>query len=146
MHKLFQVSHGRLHSPIRNRIRDSRILSPSLLFHTSTKTPGLKSKLDFIVNEVEELQYSQPTKKITQPAPETDDSSDVTCPTVAERTTVQISHPWPEWVDLMECLLKRGYIEGDGYPFRNSELGAKGSNHIRTACLNFARDRYDLIR
>jgi hypothetical protein len=142
MHKLFQVSHGRLYSPIRNRFRDSS----SLLFHTSTKTPGPKSKLDFIVNEVEELQYSQPTNKITQPAPETGDSSGVTCPTVAERTTVQISHPWPEWVDLMECLLKRGYIEGDGYPFRNCDLGAKGSNHIRTACLNFARDRYDLIR
>ncbi|XP_059447374.1 uncharacterized protein LOC132178831 [Corylus avellana] len=146
MHKLFQVSHGRLHSFLRNRFRDSRILSTSSLFHTPTKTPGPKSKLDFIVNQVEELQYSQPTKKITQPASETVDSSDVRCPTEAERTTVQISHPWPEWVDLMECLLKRGYIEGDGYPFRNSELGAKGSNHIRTACLNFARDRYDLIR
>ncbi|KAK9277769.1 hypothetical protein L1049_007316 [Liquidambar formosana] len=57
---------------------------------------------------------------------------------------VQISHPWPEWVQLMERLLKKGYFEAD--PFQSGEMGAKDSNRIRTACLNFARDRFDLIR
>ncbi|CAN1765780.1 Zinc finger protein VAR3, chloroplastic [Linum perenne] len=57
-----------------------------------------------------------------------------------------ISHPWPEWVDLMELLFKRGYYEVDGNPFQAEELGAKETNSIRTACLNFARDQFGLIR
>ncbi|CAK7326800.1 unnamed protein product [Dovyalis caffra] len=61
-------------------------------------------------------------------------------------STVQISHPWPEWVDLMELLLKKGYFEPGGNPFKNEELGSKDVNCIRTACLNFARDRFGLIR
>ncbi|CAH9107913.1 unnamed protein product [Cuscuta epithymum] len=60
---------------------------------------------------------------------------------------VQISHPWPEWIDLMKKLLKNGYFSGDGNPFpRNNESGIKDSNQIRTACLNFARDQFDLVR
>ncbi|KAJ6312723.1 hypothetical protein OIU77_014281 [Salix suchowensis] len=61
-------------------------------------------------------------------------------------STVQISHPWPEWVDLMELLLRRGYFEADGNPVGNKELGSKDVGCIRTACLNFARDRSGLIR
>ncbi|CAN1132092.1 hypothetical protein LINPERHAP2_LOCUS6798 [Linum perenne] len=58
----------------------------------------------------------------------------------------RISHPWPEWVDLMELLFKRGYYEADGNPFQAEELGVKETNSIRTACLNFARDQFGLIR
>ncbi|KAK7849047.1 hypothetical protein CFP56_003894 [Quercus suber] len=32
----------------------------------------------------------------------------------------------------MECLLKRGYFESNGNPFRIGEMGPKGSNYIRT--------------
>lgn len=48
----------------------------------------------------------------------------------------------------MECLIKRGYFNADGNPFnkQNEELGSKEANCIRTACLNFGRDRYSLIR
>ncbi|GAV64798.1 zf-RanBP domain-containing protein, partial [Cephalotus follicularis] len=46
----------------------------------------------------------------------------------------------------MEFLLKRGYFDGDGNPFERGELGFKEANGIRTACLNFSRDRYSLIR
>ncbi|CAN0903341.1 Zinc finger protein VAR3, chloroplastic [Linum grandiflorum] len=58
----------------------------------------------------------------------------------------QISHPWPEWMDLMELLVRRGYYEADGHPFQNEKLGPKDTNSIRTACLNFARDQFGLIR
>ncbi|PHU08614.1 hypothetical protein BC332_20474 [Capsicum chinense] len=47
-----------------------------------------------------------------------------------------ISHPWPEWVTLMDKLLKTGYFQGN----------PNDPNQIRTACLNFARHRFDLIR
>ncbi|KAJ1418392.1 Zinc finger, RanBP2-type [Sesbania bispinosa] len=63
-----------------------------------------------------------------------------------EEPTVQISHPWPEWVDLMKCLLKKGHFNAEGNPFQNADLGAKESNIIRTACLNFGRDHFDLLR
>ncbi|PSS13368.1 Zinc finger protein [Actinidia chinensis var. chinensis] len=46
-------------------------------------------------------------------------------------------HPWPEWVEWMQHLYKNGYLE------EKEELDA---NRIRTACLNFARDRAHLIR
>lgn len=58
----------------------------------------------------------------------------------------QISHPWPEWVDLMECLVNKGHFHAEGNPFRNPDLGTKESNLIRTACLNFGRDNSHLLR
>ena len=141
MHKLFRTSHGNLFPTFRNRFKNAQIFTPSSLLHI-----GPKSKLDFIMNEVEELQSSKPTNQITQSTTEPEVIFDLTGPTKAEKSTVQISHPWPEWVDLMESLLKRGYFESNGNTFRNGEMGPKGSNYIRTACLNFARDRFDLIR
>ncbi|XP_072992314.1 uncharacterized protein [Typha latifolia] len=58
---------------------------------------------------------------------------------------VEISHPWPEWVELMDFLLKKGYL--DRSASRNDPWGgSKDSNLIRSACLNFGRDRFDLIR
>nr|CAD1832576.1 unnamed protein product [Ananas comosus var. bracteatus] len=46
---------------------------------------------------------------------------------------------------LMELLLKKGHLDRAAL-FPVSPDGAKDSNHIRTACLSFARDRADLIR
>lgn len=58
----------------------------------------------------------------------------------------QISHPWSEWVDLMECLIKKGHFNAEGNPFLNPHLGSKECNLIRTACLNFGRDHSHLLR
>lgn len=47
----------------------------------------------------------------------------------------------------MEKLFKNGYFDESGNPFANNgEVGNKEANLIRTACLNFARDQYQLIR
>lgn len=46
----------------------------------------------------------------------------------------------------MELLSKYGYFEGIGNPFRREVFDAKDANRVRTACLNFARDRVDLMR
>lgn len=47
----------------------------------------------------------------------------------------------------MERLLKNGYFDEIGNPFANKGVsGNKEANLIRTACLNFARDNYQLIR
>ncbi|XP_042467973.1 uncharacterized protein LOC122051089 [Zingiber officinale] len=63
---------------------------------------------------------------------------------------VEVSHPWPEWVHFMGLLFRKGYLDrsnvqalhGSSYSFSAS----KDSNSIRTACLNFARDRLDIVR
>ncbi|KAL9352644.1 hypothetical protein Peur_055324 [Populus x canadensis] len=110
--------------------------------HCFSKTQDL----DFIFEEVEVLDSSKPTNQKNQLPSKTNEPSDDSHPSERMESTVQISHPWPEWVDLMELLLKRGYFEAGGNPVGNKELGSKDASCIRTACLNFARDRFGLIR
>ncbi|KAF4355443.1 uncharacterized protein LOC115714361 [Cannabis sativa] len=138
MYKLFQTNNGYLCSTLRNHFRNLRIFSPISQFHD-----GLNPKLDFVLGEIKEIQSSKPVTVVTQSESDSDDARILT---EAENVSFEILHPWPEWVDLMECLLKRGYFEGSGNPFRNSQLGHKESKFIRTACLNFARDHFNLIR
>ncbi|TKY69247.1 Zinc finger protein VAR3 [Spatholobus suberectus] len=64
-----------------------------------------------------------------------------------EETALRISHPWPEWVQLMKCLLRKGHFHhAEGNPFRNADLDPKDCNAIRTACLNFGRDHFHILR
>lgn len=53
------------------------------------------------------------------------------------------SHPWPEWLGLMGMLVKKGYFGETANQLMTSSIE---SNHIRTACLNFARHRFTLVR
>lgn len=138
MYKLFQTNNGCLYSKLKTHFKSLKILSPISLFHDLSNP-----KLDFVLGEVEELQSSKPVFGVTQLESDFDEPLR---PVKAKDYCVQISHPWPEWVDLMECLLKRGYFEGDGNPFRNGQVGLQESKFIRTACLNFSRDQYNLIR
>lgn len=46
-------------------------------------------------------------------------------------------HPWPEWVEFLERLVKKGYADdSDGFYCDH--------NQIRTSCLMFARDHFSL--
>ncbi|XP_054823085.1 uncharacterized protein LOC129321377 isoform X2 [Prosopis cineraria] len=139
--------HTRFSPNLNNHLTGCKISSPISLFHSLTKILAPDSKLEYILNEVEELQSSKPTNgSLWQSASDSDDFSDKDVPEKQNLSAVQISHPWPEWVDLMECLMRRGYFDADGNPFRSGELGSRESNIIRTACLNFGRDRFDLLR
>lgn len=146
MHKLLQYGHGFLYSTFDSYHKNCKFLLPISHLHSFSKTLVPNSKLDFIVNEVEVVCSSKPTNRVAQIRSKTSKQADQTEPSERNESAVQISHPWPEWVELMELLLKRGYFEADGNPFRNGELGTKETNCIRTACLNFARDRFGLIR
>nr|GMD72548.1 zinc finger protein VAR3, chloroplastic-like [Ipomoea batatas] len=97
--------------------------------------------MQFILEEAQDdLQSSpEPIKRLSS------GNGEISRPT--ESDSGVISHPYPEWVDLMETLLKNGYFASVGSPcLRNNELGNKDSNEIRTACLNFARDQFGLVR
>ena len=114
--------------------------SPTSLFHSLTKILAPSPKLNFVSSEAEERGWSRRREE---------SDGERSGFVEKEECAVRVSHPWPEWVDLMECLLKKGYLDGaKGNPFRNGELklGPKESNVIRTACLNFGRDQFDLLR
>ncbi|XP_010916201.1 uncharacterized protein [Elaeis guineensis] len=109
-------------------------------------------RLDFVRNELEELQSLQP---MAAPRPERarergrEEGRGAAVASAGRGREVEISHPWPEWVELMERLLKKGYLDRTAFQRASpaSSLSAsKDSNHIRTACLNFARNHFDLIR
>ncbi|GAB4828721.1 hypothetical protein Ancab_018389 [Ancistrocladus abbreviatus] len=132
MPKLYSANYGRnLLQTLKNQFKITGFLSSISQLHC----PGENQ------NEFEQLQSSA---SITQTpkfvASETKMRQEQTS------AAFQIEHPWPEWVGLMEMLLKKGYFDEIGFPFQNGELGPKDSNLIRTACLNFGRDRFDLVR
>ncbi|KAL3512173.1 hypothetical protein ACH5RR_024890 [Cinchona calisaya] len=67
------------------------------------------------------------------------------------------SHPWPEWVSFVDRLKTKGYLAGS-YPTAEdtAETGGGGGgdggvvytdmNLLKDACLNFARDRFDIFK
>ncbi|KAL4586742.1 hypothetical protein LXL04_011386 [Taraxacum kok-saghyz] len=109
-------------------------------FHTRKKTLLSNPAIDFILNEIADLPSSNTIKTPIQDTPKTAEQVD------AETLSIENLHPWPEWVVLMQKLMKNGYLDVVSNPFRNGELiDGKACNQIRTACLNFARDRPDLM-
>ena len=133
MNRLFRTGREYFTSTFVTHFSAPRFFSPISHFHSPSETPLPDSKLEFL----DELDESPPSTVHGAP-------SDWISPT---KSTVRHLHPWPEWVDLMEILTKKGYLEeGDGNPFQNGAMGVKEANRIRTACLDFTRDRFDLIR
>ncbi|XP_008777784.2 zinc finger protein VAR3, chloroplastic [Phoenix dactylifera] len=124
-------------------------LSRSLPSSTSNITDP---RLDYVRNELEELQSLQPMaapRPVRAPERGREEGKEAAAASAGGGREVEISHPWPEWVELMESLLKKGYLDRTAFQRASpvSSLSAsKDSNHIRTACLNFARNHFDLIR
>ncbi|XP_052186375.1 zinc finger protein VAR3, chloroplastic-like [Diospyros lotus] len=145
MLKVLRAIHGHLSQTHKSQFGSSnytRITVSYLDNSNETLVPDLGQ--EFELNEAEEVPSTKSSEQEDPFARENakrfgQSSSTKTC-------EVRISHPWPEWVELMEQLLKNGFFEGVGNPFQKRELDAKHANRIRTACLNFARDRFDLMR
>nr|XP_043626503.1 zinc finger protein VAR3, chloroplastic-like isoform X2 [Erigeron canadensis] len=111
--------------------------------HTHNKPQISNPAIDFILDECENIQSSNPNINNYYPTrypPKTEH------PVENGSSDAQVSHRWPEWVLLMNKLMKFGYFDGVANPFRNNGLvDGKDCNRIRTCCLNFARDRPDLM-
>lgn len=114
------------------------------LYHSSSSsspTAANNRRLDFLHQEVQDL---EPLKRVAAPS-----TGRTQHPEEKEEKarSVEISHPWPEWVELMDHLLKRGYLNREALQSSSSHCNpSKDSNLIRTACLNFARKSSELIR
>ncbi|KAM7473832.1 hypothetical protein LguiB_021075 [Lonicera macranthoides] len=74
---------------------------------------------------------------------------------------VEVVHPWPEWIELMERLVHQNYFDHrrkdedklvEDLGFDMSEVKEEGFDFTRdwktvqTACLNFGKDRFDILR
>lgn len=73
----------------------------------------------------------------------------------------EIAHPWPEWIELMERLVEHNYFDlrrsneddvieklsgGEcGYKDEGVDI-FKDLSTVRKACINFAKDRFDILR
>ncbi|KAJ8621442.1 hypothetical protein MRB53_029971 [Persea americana] len=148
-HKLFSKTHGFLQI-LRIESQTPKSLYPISYFHYSKSTQTPDSKLNLALKEIEETQ----SLKLIEDEGEEGKESQIQRRLLSHSSSpsdskVEIFHPWPEWVELMESLLKKDYFVGgaeNGFHFSRGDMGLKESNRIRTGCLNFARDRFDLIR
>lgn len=74
---------------------------------------------------------------------------------------VELVHPWPEWIELMERLVQQNYFDHKRVDedtmvkdlgFDMNEIVEEGVDFTRdfktaqTACINFGRDRFDILR
>eukprot|EP01018_Ginkgo_biloba_P017804 Gb_13912 [translate_table: standard] len=74
---------------------------------------------------------------------------------------VEIAHPWPEWIELMERLIEQNYFDtrrsnedevidkmsGGQAAYADERVDIfKDMSSVRNACLNFGRDRFDILR
>lgn len=74
---------------------------------------------------------------------------------------VEVVHPWPEWIEFLERLVRQNYfdlrrrdeealVEDSG--FKMDDVAEEGFDFTRdwktvqTACLNFGKDRFDILR
>lgn len=81
-----------------------------------------------------------------------------------KRKEIELVHPWPEWIELMERLVHQNYFDHrrkdedkmvEELGFNASDLAleddvgldlAKDFKAVHTACLNFGKDRFDILR
>ncbi|KAK3041992.1 hypothetical protein RJ639_002300 [Escallonia herrerae] len=79
------------------------------------------------------------------------------------KKAVEVVHPWPEWIELMERLVKQNYFDHrrkdeekmvEDLGFDVAEMGGvvedlgidfKDWKAVQAACLNFGRDRFDIM-
>ncbi|KAL6611380.1 hypothetical protein ACP70R_039308 [Stipagrostis hirtigluma subsp. patula] len=98
------------------------------------------------------------------PAPATEEVGRMSMEEVLRRE-VELVHPWPEWIELMERLAQQKYFdlgraggmdEGSmaaAVPMDLSEVSeetgfdfSRDWNTVKNACMNFGRDRFDILK
>lgn len=81
------------------------------------------------------------------------------------RREVELVHPWPEWIELMERLAQQKYFDlgrsggadegtvAAAVPMDLSEVSedagfdfSRDWTTVKNACMNFGRDRFDILK
>lgn len=65
------------------------------------------------------------------------------------------NHPWPEWASFVDCLKTKGYLTESRTASSPGDIASEGNgnvfayadrNILKNACLNFGRDRFDILK
>ncbi|KAI3976973.1 hypothetical protein MKX01_008831 [Papaver californicum] len=71
-------------------------------------------------------------------------------PEAGSETVDSDSHPWPEWVHFIDKLKSKGYFNqsllGEGDVVTINVNPRDDLNLLKTACLSFARERFDICK
>ncbi|CAH9118391.1 unnamed protein product [Cuscuta epithymum] len=79
----------------------------------------------------------------------------LTFPVESSESDVNVRHPWPEWINFVDCLKTKGYLPKISDASSSVVTMSEGSgdvsvyretNILKNAYLNFARDRFDILR
>ncbi|XP_014517116.1 uncharacterized protein LOC106774592 [Vigna radiata var. radiata] len=142
------------------------------------KPSSLSARLSFVFDQIDAIEKERSQKHETlqrirawrqsKDAPPQDDAqreppislADETPPEPPPKKAVELVHPWPEWIQLMEMLVHQNYFDhrrmdedkmvldsgfnppvvAEGFDF------TKDFKSVHMACLNHGRDRFDILR
>ncbi|KAK2365038.1 zinc finger protein VAR3, chloroplastic [Trifolium repens] len=113
-------------------------------------------------NEIPEQPVSEPVTTASSSSSHEEVKIDSSKSTELVKKEVELVHPWPEWIQLMERLVHQNYfdhkrkdedkmvqdlgfdtpeiVHDEGFDF------TKDFKSVHAACLNFGKDRFDLLR
>jgi len=116
-------------------------------------------------NQIPEQPVSEsppPPPTTTSLSHEESDTNINSKPVELVKKEVEFVHPWPEWIQLMERLVHQNYFDHrrkdedkmvQDLGFDSSEIihdegldFTKDFKSVHAACLNFGKDRFDLLR
>ncbi|XP_047149936.1 uncharacterized protein LOC124822029 [Vigna umbellata] len=142
------------------------------------KPSSLSARLSFVFDQIDAIEKERSQKHETlqrirawrqsKDAPPQNDAqpepplslADETPPEPPPKKAVELVHPWPEWIQLMEMLVHQNYFDhrrmdedkmvldsgfnppvvAEGFDF------TKDFKSVHMACLNHGRDRFDILR
>ncbi|XP_027350284.1 uncharacterized protein LOC113861569 [Abrus precatorius] len=150
---------------------------------TNPKLSSLSARLSFVFDQIDAIEKERSQKhetlqrirawresKITQPpqneaqseSPVSADENPI--PSEPMKKEVELVHPWPEWIQLMERLVHQNYFDHKrsdedklvhDLGFNSPEVAdddvagfdlTKDFKSVHAACLNFGKDRFDILR
>ncbi|GER55203.1 zinc finger (Ran-binding) family protein [Striga asiatica] len=155
----------------------------------AAKPPSLSARMSFIFDQIDEIDRKREEKdeslqrirawresKKQQEGPvvktpaedlkaELEKSEALLSDRSGAKKEVELVHPWPEWVELMERLVQQNYFDHrrkdedgmmEGLGFHVPEATAEEDNRlldftrnfktVQSAIVNFGRDRFDILR
>ncbi|XP_008777783.2 uncharacterized protein LOC103697653 [Phoenix dactylifera] len=155
--------------------------------HPADPKPSLSARLSFVFDQIDALDRDRAAKdealqrirawrlaRPSDPSPAPDSSPGVAAGGAASeerkeegmrdilRKEVELVHPWPEWIELMERLAQQNYFDlrrtDEDRVAENVNIDLSGIKDevgfdfsrdwitVRNACMNFGRDRFDILR
>ncbi|XP_072975920.1 uncharacterized protein [Typha angustifolia] len=148
---------------------------------STSKPPSLSSRLAFVFDQIDSLdrardhaakddallrirawRQAKDQEKEKEKAEMEKNEVVEECMEEVVRKEVELVHPWPEWIELMERLAHQNYFDlcradedqvaanaGIDISGVREEVGLDFSRDwitVRNACMNFGRDRFDILK